>query len=590
MAKSAVSTKQPVSWRDVQSINVAEIEVPDKRLRQLQPEKVDQIAESMRDAGQLQPIGVRPNKGGHYVKIYRLVFGLHRFEAVKKNGWPTILATIVDMDTDAATLAEIDENLMRADLSPAERARASGRRKELYEQEHPETKPTNKGGPGRGKATRSKDRTESAPAFVDDTAAKTGMARSTVARDVTRANKVVVLAEIVGTSLDQGTEIDALAKLPPEEQQALAARAKAGEKVSARSEENRRRQVASGNGGDPAASADARKAEAAEVEQREPAASKTVTRVVKSGEYVTLERWNELSAEDRATVMLRAGKSSKAKIVKQTNTDIEWADWSWNPLSGCEHGCPYCYAKRIAEEIYPPEVGFKPTLWVEHVRVPINQKPPAGADQNVALKNIFTCSMADLFGRWQPPEWIDAVFQTVRDCPQWNFLFLTKFPKHMVEFEIPPNAWMGTTVDLQARVANAEAAFERLREGGFKGVCWLSCEPMLSRLKFKRLDLFDWIVIGGASPSRAIDGFPATPAWAPPMDWLADLHQQARAAGCKIFYKTNSGLTGQTRLREYPGCATPKVLLPEVFNYLKKPRDPGDIPAGIDRRIARPAP
>jgi hypothetical protein len=38
---------------------------------------------------------------------------------------------------------------------------------------------------------------------------------------------------VVGTSLDQGDEIDVLAKLPDDEQRKLADRAKAREKVSA---------------------------------------------------------------------------------------------------------------------------------------------------------------------------------------------------------------------------------------------------------------------------------------------------------------------------------------------------------------------
>ena len=43
-----------------------------------------------------------------------------------------------------------------------------------------------------------------------------------------------MLADIVGTSLDEGNEIDALAGLPESEQRRLAQRAKAGEKVTAR--------------------------------------------------------------------------------------------------------------------------------------------------------------------------------------------------------------------------------------------------------------------------------------------------------------------------------------------------------------------
>lgn len=30
-------------------------------------------------------------------------------------------------------------------------------------------------------------------------------------------------------------------------------------------------------------------------------------------------------------------------------TKIEWCDSTWNPVTGCKHGCEYCYARRIAE-------------------------------------------------------------------------------------------------------------------------------------------------------------------------------------------------------------------------------------------------
>jgi protein gp37 len=277
-------------------------------------------------------------------------------------------------------------------------------------------------------------------------------------------------------------------------------------------------------------------------------------------DYVTLSEWHELSEASRVALL---GKVGKKGLNKQDNRDIEWADWSWNPITGCLHGCPYCYARDIAFSIYPEQVGFAPTIWADRLTAPQNQKVPDKSD--VAAKNIFTCSMADLFGRWVPPEWIEKVLSVVSVNPQWNFLFLTKFPKRMSEFNIPNNAWLGTTVDLQARVSNAERAFEKVKAP----VRWLSIEPMCEPLKFKRLDLFDWVVIGGASQSKAVDGFPATPDWNPAIDWIVDLHQQARAAGCKIYYKTNSGLSDMTRIREFPGSEDLGKSAPPVFDYLR---------------------
>ena len=42
-------------------------------------------------------------------------------------------------------------------------------------------------------------------------------------------------------------------------------------------------------------------------------------------------------------------------------TKIDWCDSSWNPISGCYHGCPYCYAADMAHRfgghLKDPEAG-----------------------------------------------------------------------------------------------------------------------------------------------------------------------------------------------------------------------------------------
>jgi protein gp37 len=149
--------------------------------------------------------------------------------------------------------------------------------------------------------------------------------------------------------------------------------------------------------------------------------------------------------------------------------------------------------------------------------------------------------MADLFGKWVPEEWIRAVLTVVEENPQWNFLFLTKFPIRLAEFAFPDNAWVGTTVDCQARVANAEQSFRRVDAK----VKWLSVEPMLEPLHFADLGAFDWVVIGGASAVASA----GTPEWRPPRDWSDDLRRAAAAAGCMVYEKTNL----LERIRDYPG-------------------------------------
>jgi len=217
-----MSKSHPVIQVAISGIAVAD------RLRTIRPDTVDALAQSMADQGQLQPIVVRRRKDGGYW----LVAGLHRLGAAKKLKWKEISCTVFDdMEADQAELAEIDENLVRAELSPAERALHIGKRKQLHEKLHGKAK-ANSARAANKKMGRDVN-AKSAVTFTKKTAKKTRQSERKVQLEAHRAEKVVVLSDIVGTSLDKGSEIDALAELPESEQRRLAEVAKRGENVSA---------------------------------------------------------------------------------------------------------------------------------------------------------------------------------------------------------------------------------------------------------------------------------------------------------------------------------------------------------------------
>jgi protein gp37 len=182
-------------------------------------------------------------------------------------------------------------------------------------------------------------------------------------------------------------------------------------------------------------------------------------------EAVSLDHWRTLDHKTQMALLPPNADAVKPRrFNKQESDAIEWAQWSWNPITGCLHDCPYCYARDVAlgraASAYP--YGFLPALRPASLLAPRHMQVPAAAAADTRYRNVFTGSMADVFGRWVPREWIETVLAAVRAAPQWNFLCLTKFPKRMAEFEIPANAWMGTTVDLQARVPAAEAGFAKI--------------------------------------------------------------------------------------------------------------------------------
>jgi ParB family transcriptional regulator, chromosome partitioning protein len=234
---------------ETKTIAISGIAVAIHRLRALRPDKVDALAQSMTDQGLLQPIVVRPHKGGGYW----LVAGLHRLEAAKKLKWKEISCTVFDdMEADEAELAEItgetpeivravqrvefNENLNRRELSPALRQLLTKQRKALYEDEHPETKRGSAGGRAKAsKGAKSQNATERTPAFIDAHAKQTGRHRATIAREISEAAKIGddMMKKIIGTSLDRPSEITALAAVDKQERQEVVDRAVAGEKVSA---------------------------------------------------------------------------------------------------------------------------------------------------------------------------------------------------------------------------------------------------------------------------------------------------------------------------------------------------------------------
>ncbi|WP_372053263.1 ParB/RepB/Spo0J family partition protein (plasmid) [Tistrella mobilis] len=95
---------------------------PDQPRKHIDDEAIAELARTMEEHGQLQPILVRrdPADRRHYI----IVAGERRYRAARLNGWPTLLAIEHDADPEIAALIE---NLQRVDLSPVDEARGLAR-------------------------------------------------------------------------------------------------------------------------------------------------------------------------------------------------------------------------------------------------------------------------------------------------------------------------------------------------------------------------------------------------------------------------------------------------------------------------------
>lgn len=201
------------------------------RARPVDQNLIVELAKSIETSGLLHPIVVRPISSGEQPAKYQIVAGHHRFRAVaevlKRTTILCAIRTLADME---AELAEIDENLLRAPLTPAQEARAHSRRKVLYLAIYPETRAG-----VAGASARHGDATDTL-SYAGEAAKRLGTTARTIQRHVARGDRISdeIATKITGTSLDKGVELDTLAALPADQQTSLADRAAAGENVSAR--------------------------------------------------------------------------------------------------------------------------------------------------------------------------------------------------------------------------------------------------------------------------------------------------------------------------------------------------------------------
>lgn len=258
-------------------------------------------------------------------------------------------------------------------------------------------------------------------------------------------------------------------------------------------------------------------------------------------------------------------------------TKIDWCDSSWNPVTGCQHDCEYCYARSLAnryggfdhdedknpvgnqfvigvQELDKPKHimrknglhkapypwFFLPTLHRYRLDQPSKWSEP---------RTIFVCSMADLFGKWVPDEWIEAVINACIAAPQHRYLFLTKNPARYMHLiangiipENQPNFWFGSTATIP------EMEFFWCDEVN----TFVSIEPILAPFE----DLTDegidpasktnWIIVGAETGNRKNKVIPQK-------SWIDEIVSAAKKAGTPVFMKESlRQIMGDDFIQQFP--------------------------------------
>ena len=244
-------------------------------------------------------------------------------------------------------------------------------------------------------------------------------------------------------------------------------------------------------------------------------------------------------------------------------TSIEWVKnpdgtqgYTWNPITGCLNGCPYCYARKLAngrlkslylsnrnlapfqfmdentlvrlDSLEVRRDPFYPRFWAE--RIPAKywiSTQGVGLGINVKGKGIFVCDMGELFGDWIPYEWQVEIFRVIKGNPDCRFYLLTKQPQNLIKFSpFPDNCWVGVTVTNVGMMADAITNLAVVKAK----VKYMSFEPLLGSVMPEGLiNFLDWVIIGGQT----------NPEKPPKLEWVEEIVKVADGAGIKVFLKNN---------------------------------------------------
>lgn len=223
---------------------------------------------------------------------------------------------------------------------------------------------------------------------------------------------------------------------------------------------------------------------------------------------------------------------------------IEWTDYTWNPVGGCQHGCRWqmpdgtiaeCYAETVAERVatsaYPH--GFEHHYWrPDTLREPLQIRTPA---------RIFLDSMSDLMGNWVKADEIEQVLGICREAHWHNFQLLTKNAPRLLKFEFPPNVWVG--VSAPPSIMLGKQLTPALQEKMVKKqlevldqvevpVRWMSIEPLSFDIAPLLVDSpLEWAVIGAATNGSTT--------YQPRREWVENVLDVLDTQDTPVFFKGN---------------------------------------------------
>ncbi len=194
---------------------------------------------------------------------------------------------------------------------------------------------------------------------------------------------------------------------------------------------------------------------------------------------------------------------------------IGWADYTWNPVTGCKGNCPYCYARRIHDRF--SKSPFSDLVFHEER---LSERMPRKPSR------IFVGSMSEV-AFWKP-EWKARILKVCADNDNHTFMFLTKRPllAYTGAFLHVANVWCGCTITgSESKTRQRDTALQMPDTPR----TFASIEPILGYIDDDMpIRKFGLVIIGAMTgPGKII----------PKLDWLRAIVKRMDFSKQRIYWK-----------------------------------------------------
>ena len=172
-------------------------------------------------------------------------------------------------------------------------------------------------------------------------------------------------------------------------------------------------------------------------------------------------------------------------------TNIEWCNYTWNPVTGCKRGCTYCYARGIHNRFN--KTPFNRISWhPERLKDPAKIKKPSV---------IFVGSMSDP-EYWQ--DWmISEILDVCKSCKHHTFMFLSKSPFHYKSWPHLGNIRLGLTFEKCDNDIQHEKLMFHAREN-YRNLKFVSIEPLIGRFNYLIPEPIGQVIVGAMTGRKPV--------------------------------------------------------------------------------------